>query len=189
MGGEGESPVRTPGTPAASPGLIVRPATPADAEAVTRLCDELNEHEGEPVGHFTPELVRRDGFGRTPPEFRILLALLDGEPAGYAMFHPSYSSEWGQRGVYLQDLFVRPAARRRGAGRALLAAVTRAAEADGRTFVWWCSKAWNANVQAFYAGLGAIEEDVRAHALFGEPFAALAATAQAPQSAPAEGGG
>ena len=104
--------MRTPGTPPASPGLVVRPATPADAEAVTRLCDELNEHEGEPVGHFTPELVRRDGFGRTPPEFRIFLAVLDGEPAGYAMFHPSYSSEWGQRGVYLQDLFVRPAARR-----------------------------------------------------------------------------
>ena len=173
MGANGEE-APAPAGQAAS-GLVVRPATRDDADAVSRLCDELNGHRGERAGPFTPELVRRDGFGRSPPEFRVLLAVVGGEPVGYAMYHPSYSSEWGQRGLYLQDLFVTAAARRRGVGRALMAAVARAAaEDDGRSFVWWCSNACNADAQAFYAGLGAIQEDVRAHAVFGPAFVSLA---------------
>ena len=45
-----------------------------------------------------------------------------------------------------------------------MAAVAAAAKAEGRTFLWWCSKEWNREAQAFYAGLGAIEETVQAHA-------------------------
>lgn len=161
-------------------GIVVRPATPDDAGAISRLCDALNEHEGEPVGLFTPDLIRKDGFDRAPPEFRVLMAVVDGEPAGYAMFHPSYSSEHGQRGLYLQDLYVADGVRRRGVGRALLAGVARAAADEGRNFVWWCSKPWNEDARAFYAGLGAVEEDIRAHAVFGDAFAALAAGSPAP---------
>lgn len=154
-------------------GIAVRPAVPADAGLLARLVAELNAHEGCPTGECTAEVVRAHGFGEHP-EFRALVAELDGAPAGYAAFHPSFSTEHGQPGLYLQDLYVVEAARRRGVGRALFAAVARAAAAEGRTFVWWCSRPGNAGASAFYAGLGGIEEPIRAHAVSGPAFERLA---------------
>ena len=159
----------------------IRPAVAADAATVAELIEELNRHQGEPTGHVTVEAVRRDGFGPAP-EFRVLLAELDGRPQGYALFHPSWSTEVGERGFYLYDLYVREGARGHGLGRALLAALAATARDEGRTFLWWSSKAWNREAQAFYAGLGAIEEDVKAHAIFGEAFARLAAAGDATRS-------
>jgi GNAT superfamily N-acetyltransferase len=126
----------------------------------------------------TAEAVRRDGFGEHP-EFRVLLAELGGEPVGYALFHPSWSTEVGERGFYLYDLYVREAGRGCGVGRALMRALARLAKEEGRTFLWWSSKEWNKEAQAFYARLNAIEEPVRAHALFGEALQALAAETEA----------
>ena len=153
----------------------VRRAGPQDAELLAALIEELNSHQREPTGHVTVEAVRRDGFGAVP-EFQVLLAEIDGVVAGYALYHPSWSTEVGERGLYLYDLFVRGSARGHGVGRALMAAVAAVAKAEGRTFLWWCSKEWNREAQAFYAGLGAIEESIRAHAIFGEPFERLAAS-------------
>lgn len=157
-------------------GLRVRPAVAGDAEAIARLIEELNAHQGEPTGHVTAEAVRRDGFGAAP-EFRVLLAERDGAVLGYALYHPSWSTEVGERGFYLYDLFVREQGRGQGVGQALMAALAAEAKAQGRTFLWWSSKPWNREAQAFYAGLGAIEEDSKAHALFGDAFEALAARA------------
>jgi GNAT superfamily N-acetyltransferase len=156
---------------------VIRPAGPDDAGLVADLIEELNRHQGEPTGRVTADAVRRDGFGARP-EFQVLLAEVDGAVAGYALFHPSWSTEVGERGFYLYDLYVREAARGRGVGRALLAAVAARARAEGRTFLWWSSKDWNREAQAFYAGLGAIEETAKAHAIFGEPFERLAASAE-----------
>ena len=69
---------------------------------------------------------------------------------------------------------MRGPARGHGVARALMVALARLAREEGRTFLWWSSKAWNTGAQAFYRKLGAIEEDVKAHALFGEAFLALA---------------
>ena len=155
-----------PGTP------VVRPATVADAELIAGLIEELNAHQREDTGHVTAAVVRRDGFGPRP-EFTVLVAELDGAAVGYVLFHPTWSSEYGQRGLYLYDLFVRAGARGRGVGRALMAAVARVAADQGRTFLWWCSKEWNEDAQAFYRALGASEEPIRAHAIFGPPLARL----------------
>ena len=57
-----------------------------------------------------------------------------------------------------------------------MAAVARRPRHEGRTFLWWCSKEWNREAQEFYADLGAIEETLSAHALFGEAFDRLAAS-------------
>lgn len=160
-------------------GLVIRLARSEDAATIAALSDELNAGEGEPTGRFTADLVRKDGFGDRP-EFRTLLAEAGGEALGYALFHPSYSTEHGQRGLFLYDLFVRPHARGRGIGRALIAALARLAAAEDRTFLWWCSKAGNRTAQGFYRRLGAVEEEVRAHALHGEAFALLAGSAPAP---------
>ena len=154
--------------------LRIRPATAADAAMLAKLIDELNAHQGEETGLVTAEAVRRDGFGAVP-EFRVLLAELDGMPVGYALFHSSWSTEVGERGFYLYDLYVRAAARGHGAGRALMVAVAHQARAEGRSFLWWNSKEWNKEAQDFYRRLGGIEETVKAHALYGEPLAALLA--------------
>lgn len=153
--------------------LRIRRAGADDAPLVASLIEELNAHQREPLGHVTAEAVRRHGSGEAP-EFAVLLAELEGDAVGYALFHPTWSTEVGERGLFVYDLFVRDEARGRGVGRALMAAVAGVARAEGRTFLWWCSKPWNGEAQAFYAGLGAIEEEVRAHALFGEPLALLA---------------
>jgi GNAT superfamily N-acetyltransferase len=155
-------------------GLVVRRAVAADAALIAMMIDELNRHQGEETGHVTAEAVRRDGFGERP-EFAVLLAELDGAPAGYALFHPSWSTEVGERGFYLYDLYVRDEARGHGVGRALMRALARTAKEEGRTFLWWSSKIWNEEARAFYRTLGGIEEDSRAHALFGEAFERLAA--------------
>jgi GNAT superfamily N-acetyltransferase len=168
------------GTP--PPGLRVRPAVAADAEAIALMIEELNRDQGEETGHVTAEAVRADGFAAVPPEFRVLLAELDGWPAGYALFHPSWSSEHALRGFYLYDLYVRDAARGRGVGRALVAALAATAKAEGRAFLWWNSKEGNRRAQAFYRDLGAIEEPVKAHALFGQAFEALAAGEEEPRA-------
>ena len=161
------------------PGLHVRKAGPADAALVAQLIEELNHHQGEPTGHVTEAAVRRDAFGQAP-EFTVLLAELDGVVAGYVLYHPTWSTELGEPGLYIYDLFVREDARGHGVGRALMASVAAAAKADGRNFLWWCSKPWNREAQAFYAGLGAIEEDFRAHAVFGEAFERLVAAGERP---------
>jgi GNAT superfamily N-acetyltransferase len=153
--------------------LRVRPATVADAELLARLIEELNADQGEEGGHVDAAAVRRAGFGPTP-EFRALLAEIDGEPVGYALFHPSWSTEYALAGLYVYDLYVREAARGRGVGRELVAALAALAKAEGRSFLWWNSKADNLRAHAFYRRLGAIEEAVKAHALFGAPFEALA---------------
>ena len=154
--------------------LRIRRAGADDAPLVTRLIEELNAHQHEPLGLVTEEAVRDHGFGEAP-EFAVLLAELEGATVGYALFHPTWSTEVGERGIYVYDLFVRDSARGRGVGRALMAAVAGIAKAEGRAFLWWCSKPWNRDAQAFYAGLGAIEEDIKAHAIFGDPFERLAA--------------
>jgi len=140
---------------------------------VALLIEELNADQREPLGHVTTAAVARDGFG-SRPEFSVLLAELDGAVVGYALYHPSWSTEIGEPGLYLYDLYVRGAARGHGVGRALMAAVAAVARKQGRTFLWWCSKDWNREAQAFYARLGAIEETIRAHAVLGEAFDSLA---------------
>jgi ribosomal protein S18 acetylase RimI-like enzyme len=142
--------------------VAIRRAEPADAAAVAALASELRAHLGDPPGHLTPERIVADGFGERP-EFAILLALLDDVPAGYALFHDAYEPAYAARGAYLCDLYVRPAGRRRGIGRALIGAVAAETAARGRRYVWWVSQRRNAEAQAFYDRLGAIRDPVVAH--------------------------
>lgn len=154
-------------------GLTIRRATIEDAEALARLTRGLNAHQGDPVGNFDAAVARRDGFGDAPC-WTALIAERDGLAVGYAMFHPAYDAPHAARGLYLQDLYVDDKERRRGVGRALMAAVAREARRAGCVFFWWTAKQWNSEALAFYRGLGAAAETVVAHALFGEAFDRLA---------------
>jgi len=139
--------------------IHVREAAPADAETVASLARALSLEEGYPAPALQARHVRAEGFGANP-RLRALIAERDGQPAGYALFYPAYDTDHAARGLYLQDLYVVPAARRRGAGRALMAAVARACEAEGGCYVFWNAQPRNRAGLAFYRAIGAREEPV-----------------------------
>jgi GNAT superfamily N-acetyltransferase len=153
--------------------VVVRLAVAGDAAEIAAMADELRLHQKDPVGNLTPEVLRRDAFG-AKPQIRVLIATLDGVPAGYALSHDSYDPAYAARGVYLADLYVRPRGRRRGIGRALAAAVAADARSRGRSFVWWASQRWNAEAHAFYTAIGALTDPINAHAVVFGAFELLA---------------
>ena len=102
--------------------------------------------------------MRAEGFGASR-RFRVLIAERHDQPVGYALFYPAYDTDHAARG-FLQDLYVVPKARGRGAGRALMAAVARACAADGGCYVFWNAQPRNRAGLAFYRALGAREEPV-----------------------------
>lgn len=154
--------------------MTIRAATIADAALIRRLIGELAEYEREPDQVLTTEAdIARDGFGATP-QFRVLIGEWCGEPAGFAVFFPYYST-WRGMGVYLEDLFVLPQFRRRGIGSALLAHVARAAEQEGRVFMRWAVLDWNQHAIDMYKSLGAhFLNDWRIVLLAGEGLQRLA---------------
>ena len=102
--------------------LHIRPATIHDAAVLRTMIRELAEFERQlELVTIREEDLARDGFG-DKPRFRALIAEWEGRPAGYAVFFGYYST-WTGRGLFLEDLFVREAFRKRGIGTALLAAV------------------------------------------------------------------
>ncbi|MDH3595358.1 MAG: GNAT family N-acetyltransferase [Rhodospirillales bacterium] len=154
-------------------GVKIRPAEPRDAAAVVAMAAELSANQGKPPRSFSEADFRRDGFG---PEaaFSCLIAEVDGAPAGYALFHDSYDAEAGGRGTFVHDLYLRPAFRRSGLGRTLLARVCRATQAAGGRFVWWCMIDGNEAAEGFYRSMSASLDDLRIWIADGENFVRLA---------------
>jgi GNAT superfamily N-acetyltransferase len=133
--------------------LTIRAATIADAALIRRLIWELADFEKAPDEVRTTDAdIARDGFGANP-QFRALIADWHGEPAGFALFFPYYST-WRGAGLYLEDLFVRPNFRGRGIGTALLANVANIAEQEGRSFMKWSVLNWNQPAIEMYKTLG-----------------------------------
>src|SRR6266446_2982249 len=113
------------------PQITIRPATPADVETILTFIKGLAAFEHEPDAvKTTVDNLRRDGFGEHP-KFEVLIAELDGQPVGFALFFPTYSTWEGRPGVYLEDLFVAEYARGQGLGRKLMAALAAIAVARG----------------------------------------------------------
>lgn len=141
-------------------GLIIRRATSEDGELVAGMCARLSVDEGsrEPA-LFTSEDFRRHGFGPAPL-FRCLIAELSGQPAGYVLYCREYDTDHLCRCVYMADLYVEKAARRRGIGHDLMAA---AAE-DGRQWqaplMIWTALRHNAGARAFYRQVGHEQSDL-----------------------------
>ncbi len=151
----------------------IRSAKRRDAALVVAMAAELSAGEGKRSRGLTEADFRRDGFGRRAA-FSCLIAEFDGAPAGYSLFHHAYDAESGQRGAFLHDLYLRPAYRGRGLGRALLAEVCRATRNGGGRFVWWCMIDGNHQASGFYRQLAKPLDDLKIWIAEGETFERLA---------------
>ncbi len=122
----------------------------------------------------------RDGFGPTP-RFRCVIAELDQAAAGFALFFTSYSTWRGHHGLRLEDIYVTPAHRGQGIGRALLEHVAQIAVAEGCPRLEWDVLAWNTPAIAFYEKLGAhMLTEWRIMRIADEALEALASHAKRP---------
>src|SRR5512138_3806958 len=135
--------------------MRIRRAVAADVPEILALVRELAEYEKAPHEVKATEAdLLRDGFSGTP-RFYVEMAEWHGAPAGFALWFFNYSTWEGRPGIYLEDLFVRPAFRGRGIGKALLVELAQIAvrENCGR-FVWQVLD-WNTPAIDFYKALGA----------------------------------
>jgi GNAT superfamily N-acetyltransferase len=158
--------------------LTIRPATAADVPAILALIRELALYEREPDAVVaTEDDLLRDGFGPSPA-FEVLLADWNGETIGFALYFFTFSTWRGRRCLYLEDLFVQPQHRGRGAGLALMRALAREAVARDCPRFCWQVLDWNEPAIAFYERLGAkFQREWLTVRLEGDDLAALAASA------------
>ena len=132
---------------------VIRAAKPEDAGTIVRLIGELAEFEGllDEVRASEADILR-DGFGDAP-RFECLLAEVGGAAIGFALFFHTYSTFEGRAGIFLEDIYVAPSARKLGVGRALMARLARLAiERECRRFEFWVLH-WNP-AREFYQRLG-----------------------------------
>ncbi len=151
----------------------VRPARLAEAAILAEMANDLNDHVGIHRRPFTPERIQADGFG-PQAAFTALVAELDGVVVGYVFFGLGYNTDVAARSMWLHDLFVTPAARGRGVGYALMAAVAAETVRIGGVSLEWGVHTANAGALEFYRRLGAADAETRILSVAGERLRALA---------------
>ncbi len=139
--------------------MRIAPATPADVPVIFEMIRGLAEYEKlSHVVTATEDRIRETLFGPKPAA-EVLLAEWNAEWAGFALFFPNYSTFLGQAGLYLEDLYVKPHARGKGLGIALLIELAKIAVARGYGRVEWAVLDWNEPSIQFYRKLGATAMD------------------------------
>ena len=156
--------------------LVVRPAVSADVPAILRFVHALATFEKAPDAVIaTPELMHEALFGSRPAA-ECLMAEVEGKAVGFALFFHNFSTWTARRGIWLDDLWVEPSARKAGVATALLQALAKIAVERGcLRFEWWVLD-WNAPAKDFYDRLGAVPmEEWTVRRLEGDSLARLAA--------------
>lgn len=161
-----------------TPTIVLRPATRADIPLILELIHALAEYEREPDAvEATEDLLEEQLFGERPGA-EVIIAEVDGQGAGFALFFHNFSTWRGRRGLYLEDLFVRPEFRGLGLGRALMIHLAKLAVQRGCGRFEWSVLDWNTPAIDFYRSLGAVGMDEwTVQRLDGEGLLALAAKA------------
>jgi GNAT superfamily N-acetyltransferase len=156
--------------------LSIREARPEDASLIVQFIRDLAEYEREPQAAIVTEAdLVRDGFSGTDRKFWVLIAEWNAEPVGFAFYFFNYSTWLGRPGLYLEDLFVRPAARGKGIGKALLAKLAQIAIDKKCYGMRWQVLDWNQPAIDFYDSLGGqILKEWLTVRLMGEPLKKLA---------------
>ena len=139
--------------------LRIEPAAEDDVSVILGFIRKLAEYEK--LSHqvtATEELLRDTLFGgRRVAE--VLIAYLEDEPAGFALFFHNFSTFLGRPGIYLEDLFVEPVHRGKGVGKALLIEIAKIAKERNCGRFEWAVLDWNRPAIEFYRGLGALPLD------------------------------
>jgi GNAT superfamily N-acetyltransferase len=161
-----------------TPPYMLRAAAPRDLEAIVTLISELAEFEQ--LAHLldvTPAKLEPHLFGERPVA-ECVVGEVDGEVVAFALFFTNFSTFLARPGLYLEDLYVRPAHRGSGLGKALLEYLGRLAAERGCGRFEWSVLDWNANAIAFYERLGAtVMPDWRICRIAGEGLARFVAAA------------
>jgi GNAT superfamily N-acetyltransferase len=146
--------------------IEIRPATLAEVPLILQFIQELAEYER--LAHevvATSELLREQLFGSTSRQAdapaggagaEVVIAYVADQPVGFALFFHNFSTFLGRRGLYLEDLYVRPTQRGQGVGRALLVYLARLAQTRGCGRLDWAVLNWNEPALRFYRSLGAV---------------------------------
>ncbi len=136
-------------------GIAIRPASPEDCPSIANLIRELAIYEKlESEAEATADDLLRNLFGPRPFA-ECLIAEVDGQIAGFALFFHNFSTFRGRPGIYLEDLFVRPAFRGRGISKAFLQRLAGMAVDRGCGRLEWAVLDWNEPAIGFYHSLGA----------------------------------
>jgi GNAT superfamily N-acetyltransferase len=154
---------------------VIRPASPADVPAIHQLIRELAEFERSLAEVTATEADLRAALFAAQPAVFAHVAELDGRIAGFALWFLNFSTWVGRHGIYLEDLYVTPAMRGSGIGRALLAELAAICVQCGYGRLEWWVLDWNSPARGFYRSLGAIPMDEwTVHRLTGPALRALA---------------
>jgi len=134
----------------------IRQARPGDAATILRLITDLAIYEREPDAVLaSAEDIRDALFCESPRVFALVCEQNGAGVIGFAMYFYNYSTWLGRHGIYLEDLYVSPEARGKGAGKALLKAVGRVARDQGCGRYEWSVLRWNTPSIEFYEACGA----------------------------------
>lgn len=135
--------------------LTLRPAVPTDAPLILQYIRDLAEYEREPEAAVATEGDILNYAFSEHPLVKVTLAEWDGQPAGFALWFLNFSTWQGKPGIYLEDLFVPPAFRGKGIGKALLQHLAALAVRSGWTRFVWQVLDWNTPAIEFYEAHGA----------------------------------
>lgn len=159
--------------------IAIRPATSADLPLIAQLIRDLAEYEK--LAHevrFDETVLGEKLFGARPYA-EVVIGELDGRPQGFALFFHNFSTFEGKPGIYLEDLFVRPAARGSGLGKALLSHLAKLALERDCARLEWSVLDWNEPAIGFYRNLGArLMDDWTVMRVDGENLSQLGAEAR-----------
>ncbi len=143
----------------AIPGFFLRPATREDVSLIVGFIHELAEYEKlADKATITEEQVSRFLFG-SPAYAEVILAYEEDSCIGFALFFHNFSTFAGRPGLYLEDLFIRPAFRNKGYGKVIMHQLIRMARERGCARMEWSVLDWNAPSIGFYKSLGAVPMD------------------------------
>ena len=153
----------------------IRLAVESDVSEILAMIREFAEFERlSQYCEVTEEKLQTALFGSTKVAEAVMI--LDGEkPLGYAIFYPNFSSFRGQRGIYLEDIFLKPEAQGKKAGEATLRFIAKLAKSCGGERIDFQVLDWNENAFGFYKKFGAIIDETERHCKFtDEAFQKLA---------------
>lgn len=136
---------------------LIRQATPEDTALILHFINELAVYEKLANEVKTNEAMIRETLFGSEVKAHCLICDVDGEPAGFALYFYNYSTWMGKYGIYLEDLYVSPEFRGKGAGKALLVHIARIAVEQNCGRFEWSVLDWNTPSIDFYKSLGAVE--------------------------------